>query len=381
MGVFNSVFRYYLLDTPFFPIVYVPQLLMVLVISIHFISFLTQVKIKRTFFIILWMLLLALICGVIYTNTILQVFMGIYILVPLFYGFVMYSFFERILSDKHFYTVILIIGIIGVLVNIVYVFPWEGFHYEVYGKEIEGNRLWTTLGKRRLSGLGRSSFETAGYVLFLAIIYVLKKSKITVVWILVGAAIYFTDTKGIILTYLIISLLIVFWEHISLGSKKIGLIVILLINFVLPLLSWTFSIDDIASVNFLRSFEMRLQDVWPDAYKLILESGNLITGRGIGGIGVPQNIFESEKSNPADNLFVYLVAIFGLGAFIIYAFLMRGIYKKQITNIPVDKLFYILSIYVFVYGITTNIIELPVMSICLGLVFRYWMDNKNYEAK
>ncbi|WP_298542616.1 hypothetical protein [uncultured Aquimarina sp.] len=381
LGIFNSVFRYYLLDSPFFPIVYISQLLMVVVVCIHFVSFLNQVKVKRNFLALSIMLLLALIIGVIYTNTILQVFMGVYILTPLFYGFVMYPFFERILSYKHFYKIILIIGIAGVLLNLVFIFPWEGFNYEVYGKTIEGNRFWTSLGTRRLSGLGRSSYETAAYVLFLAIIYMLKKSKIQIIWILAGIAIYFTDTKGILMTYGIISLLVLLWNYISDSTKKTMLIAILFVNLALPLISWSFSIDDITSSNFLRSFEMRIERTWPEAYKLISESGNFITGRGIGGIGVPQNIFEPELSHPADNLFVYLIAIFGIGAFIVYAFLVRGVYNKQIRNTEVEKLFYILSVYVFAYGITTNVIELPVMSICLGLVFRYWMDNENYEIE
>ncbi|SEK77316.1 hypothetical protein SAMN04487910_1082 [Aquimarina amphilecti] len=381
LGIFNSVFRYYLLNTPFFPIVYISQLLMLIVVGIHFISFLNQVKVKRIFLVLAIMIFLALFVGVIYTKTILQVFMGVYILIPLFYGFVMYPFFERILNNKEFYTIILIIGILGVLLNVAFIFPWEGFKYEVYGKTIEGNRFWTSLGTRRLSGLGRSSFETAGYILFLGIMYILRNFKINLIWILAGIAIYFTDTKGILIAYVIISLLVVLWNYISDSSKKIALITILCINLALPLLSWSFSIDDITSVKFLRSFEMRLEGTWPEAYRLISESGNLLTGRGIGGIGVPQNIFEPELSHPGDNLFVYLIAIFGIGAFVIYGFLVRGVYNKEVTKTEIYKLFYILSMYVFGYGVTTNVIELPVMSICLGLVFRYWVDDKNYEIK
>ncbi|MBQ4801399.1 hypothetical protein J8L88_00950 [Aquimarina sp. MMG015] len=380
-GIFNSVFRYYLFNTPFFPIVYISQLLMIIVVSIHFISFLNQIKVKRNFLILAIMIVLALCIGVIYTKTVLQVFMGVYILIPLLYGFVMYPFFERILSYRHFYKIILIIGILGVLFNLILIFPWEGFKYEVYGKTIEGNRFWTASGVRRLSGLGRSSFETAGYMLFLGIMYILKNFKINLVWILAGVAIYFTDTKGILIAYVLISLLVLLWNHISDSSKKIGLLTILFINLALPILSWSFSIEDITSVKFLRSFEMRLEGTWPEAYRLISESGNLFTGRGIGGIGVPQNIFEPELSHPGDNLFVYLIAIFGIGAFIIYGFLVRGVYNKEVTKTEVYKLFYILSIYVFGYGVTTNVIELPVMSICLGLVFRYWVDDKKYEIK
>lgn len=379
LGIFNSVFRFYLLDTPFSPIVYIAQLLMLIVVGIHFIYFLNQINVKRIFLLLAIMIFLAFLVGIIYTNTLLQVFMGIYILIPLFYGFVMYPFFERILNNKNFYTIILIIGIVGVLLNVVFIFPWEGFKYEVYGKTIEGNRFWTSLGTRRLSGLGRSSFETAGYILFLGIMYILKNFRINLVWILAGIAIYFTDTKGILIAYILISLLVLLWNYISDYSKKIGLITILCINLALPLLAWSFSIDDITSIKFLRSFEMRLEGTWPEAYKLISESGNILTGRGIGGIGVPQNFFEPELSHPGDNLFVYLIAIFGIGAFVIYGFLVKGVYNKEVTKTEAYKLFYILSIYVFGYGVTTNVIELPVMSICLGLVFRYWVDDKNYE--
>jgi len=379
-GIFNSVFRYYLLDTFLFPIVYLPVFLMILVVIYHFKVFFKNRKISIIAGLVLVMFFFSFILGFLFANTATQVLMGVYILIPLLYGYTMYSFFERILFYRGLYFFLLIIAILGVLVNVFYVYPWEGFSYEILGKQLQGNRFWTSLGLKRISGLGRSSFETAGYLLFLGIVYLMHKFRIGVVWILTGAAIFFTNSKGIMLTYSIISMLILTWGYWTQAGKKILLCMILLANAGLPLLSWITSVKDISASDHLTSFEMRLQGVWPEAYELISESGSIITGRGLGGIGVPQNLFEPNSYNPADNLFVYLTALFGFSAFLLYLLVFKKVIANNISNSYKDRLFYILTGYVLIFGITTNIIELPIMAICLGLVFRYWTENKEYET-
>lgn len=379
IGVFNSVFRYYLVETSFVYFVYLPQFLMILFILLRLFFFLKKKTIKTINFLLILILFLSLIVGVVYTNTLFQVLMGLYILVPLIYGYLIYSICTDLFVSKKFYKTLLLAAIIGVLLNSFLIFPWEGFSYIVNGQKIEGNRFWTSLGTRRLSGFGRSSFETAAYILFLAILFLIKKFKFGIIWLLAGIAVYYTDTKGILLTFLIISVFIIFWKYIPIVLKNFFLVILLMINVILPISSWFFSVDNLSSYSFLNSFEDRLKRTWPDAYELIIGSGNFFTGRGLGGIGVPQNVFEPEKAHPGDNLFVYLLVIFGVGALLLYSILIFGIFKKKITDIKYDKLFYVLSIYVFVYGNTTNIIELPIMALCLGLVFRYWVENKKYE--
>ena len=375
LGTFNAVFRFYLLDSPFFAVVYLPQLLMLLVVLLQAISFLVQRKIKRKLVLLISLLSLALLTGMIYTKTFFQVAMGIYIIVPIFFGYVVYPKFKSILRFKKYYLVLLVLGITGVIINVYYELPWEGFSYMVNGQEIEGNRFWTSSGTRRLSGFGRSSFETAAYLLFLSLMVVSKKFKIGILWLITGVAIYFTTTKGIFLAYLIISLFFVVWRYVPYLLKKGFLFFVITANIMIPLTSWIFSIDNLSDIKTLRSFEDRLSRSWPDAYTLITESGNLLTGRGLGGIGVPQNIFEPEKALPGDNLFVYLAALFGMGSLILYSYLLFSMLKKVKKDSFTYILFYTLSLYIFVYGVTTNIVELPVMAICLGLVFRYWTEK------
>lgn len=380
-GAFNSVLRYYLVDSPFFFLAYLSQIAMTLVVFRSFYFFLQQNKTKTFTLVLIFGLLLSVVVGTIYTHVFSQVLMGAYILIPLVYGYLIFPYLYQLSAYNHFYYLLLLTCILGVFFNIFYTLPWEGFSYIINGKEFQGNRFWTSLGARRLSGFGRSSFETAGYILFLAIVFVQKKFKVRVIWLLVGISIYYTTTKGLLLAYLLISLSILFWRFIPDILKRLLLVLIIVVNVLLPVFSWVISIEDTTNNKFLRSFEMRLESTWPEAYTLITESGNFITGRGIGGIGVPQNIFEPDKAHPGDNLFVYLLAIFGIGAFILYLILIQGILTKKRTKSKLDKFFYIISIYVFVYGITTNIIELPIMSICLGSVFRYWITNKTYEIE
>lgn len=384
LGIFNSVFRYYLLETPFFSIVYLPQLLMLFIVAWEVFLSIQKNKIKRNSLLLLFALALALLAGMVFTSTLLQVAMGIYVLTPFFFGYLVYNKHSDLLVFKRYYLFLLIAGIIGVAVNTYYVYPWEGFSYLVNGKEIQGNRFWTSSGTRRLSGFGRSSFETAAYLLFLALMIISKKFKIGVLWLLTGGAIFYTNTKGIFLAFIVITILLLPWRFLPYTIKKGGLVFIVLMNIILPFASWIFSIKQLTDVKFLKSFEDRLVRSWPDALSLLSDSGNLLIGRGLGGIGVPQNIFEPEKALPGDNLFVYLTVLFGIGAFIIYIFLILSILTKAKREVYSHPLFYMLSLYVFVYGITTNIIELPIMAICLGLVIRFWTEqgliNKNDKS-
>ena len=60
------------------------------------------------------------------------------------------------------------------------------------------------------------------------------------------------------------------------------------------------------------SFAMRIARTWPEAWAWIAHNDVFPFGVGLGGIGGAQRFYAVNFTNPADNLFIYLYANFGL---------------------------------------------------------------------
>src|SRR5262249_5922156 len=108
------------------------------------------------------------------------------------------------------------------------------------------------------------------------------------------------------------------------------------------------------------------------AFALLTEPGQILWGRGLGGIGVGQNFGEWAKSDAADNLMVYLLVTFGmLGIAYVVAFLFR--FANYTVRGPRDDLVLCCvrgwTALWFGYGLTTNMIEEPMMNLTIGVVF------------
>jgi len=118
---------------------------------------------------------------------------------------------------------------------------------------------------------------------------------------------------------------------------------------------------------------MRLDDTWPEVIAIIRDYGNLALGRGLGGIGQSQVFFENYLYNPADNIFLYLYAQFGLlGGIYLFYFYFKSRSLDSITELYLCLLVFI----IFQYGVTTNIFESPSLCLSVGFVLAHLSNSK-----
>jgi len=269
----------------------------------------------------------------------------------------------------------------GVIINYFKVFPWEGLEYSLGGIDIEAVRSWVDMfGIRRLSGFARASYDAAIQILLLALFLFchLKKnlSKI-LMWLLVAPPILLTTTKGIIITYLLLTLYFMIHRIVpNIGKIYQKLLLILLtIVIILPIVSVIFHTYHNIPL-FLESFFMRISIAWPEDFRLIQEYGNLLLGRGLGGMGTSQQYFEPQKFNAGDNLFVLFYANFGLlGIAYLFYLAIRG----QSLDLKTEQFYYLFLFSFFAFGIVTAGVENGLFCMFLGMFLGY-INNRELRS-
>jgi hypothetical protein len=300
-----------------------------------------------------------------------------------------YVFVENLNKIKRVFLGLYVIAISGMFINYFVEFPWEGFTYTLDMYKIEATRIEevAAFGIKRLAGFNRFAFDAAIQIILLSVFLVVHiKSNLykIIIWAVAGLAILLTTSKGIMLSYLLISILLGLQatdkkiiSYYSLYRKMFLIFIILAI--LLPFLfkfNLSYGIltlpDEINDMLFT-SFTMRLYDIWPELLDLLQQYGNLVLGRGLGGVGQSQIFFENYLYNPADNIFLYLYAQFGLlgGIYLFYFY-----FKSRSLNSNNELYLCLLVFIILQYGITTNIFESPSLCLAVGFVLAHLNNSK-----
>lgn len=270
-----------------------------------------------------------------------------------------------------------VISAFGVFLNHFITFKWEGADYETFLGLVKQTRDWTAGGIRRLAGFARSSFDVASVLLVLAVFLVCtSKNRLASVVIYLTAilAITLTTSKGALLALLVFGTVHVAGSWTSrLTLLRSALTVVALTLCIFPLLSILIDISARDLPEGLRfafsSFVERMRWMWPSAIDNLTEQGSLLTGRGLGGIGVAQRFGEFEISNAADNFFVYLLVTFGIwgAVYFFYIFLGAMFWRSQSQERHDEYVVISLLLALMVYGLTANLLEQPILAMVLGL--------------
>jgi hypothetical protein len=327
----------------------------------------------------------------------MQVLYGVKVWLPLLLGYLLTS--STATSALHkpaLWSGIWLLLVAGVIINYFVKYPWSGMVMTVGDIEITANREWDTGGISRLSGFSRTSYDAAIFVLFLAfyLCVVLRSVFVRIViWLVSGAVIALTTTKGAITTYIIATpgLPFVLASRPGQGesSSVVRTLSILQIavpaaaGLLAPVILSQIQFFDLSpnSVEFLlfASFLDRVLNTWPDAFRL-LESWQHFTGRGLGGIGVAQGYFEPKLFNPADNMFVYFYVTAGIFGAISYVALAATVWRLDLSTIG-GRLCFCTLLIAFVYGVTTNVIESAPSLIAIGAVVAYVLQTPRRRTR
>jgi hypothetical protein len=338
---FEAPLRYYLaeLDIPW--VIYFRDILLVLLGLWLIIKNCLLYDYNKLIFYFICILSLHSIIGLIYLPDFYMVLFGWKIFLPFLIGLgSYYVFVEKLNQMKFVFMGLFVITVAGIFINYFVEFPWEGFTYSLDIFKIEGTRLEEFgFGIKRLAGFNRFAFDAAIQIILISIFLVVHEHNNVlkiIFWAVAGLAILLTTVKGIILSYLLISILLLvqvvdkkILEHYKI-YRKLSLIFIVLAVLLPFIFLLNISFIDIRLPEGLRdmlftSFSMRLYDIWPEVLEIIWDYGNPFWGRGLGGIGQGQVFFENHLFNSADNIFLYLYAQFGvLGALYLFYFYYKS---------------------------------------------------------
>ncbi len=388
--IFGGVIKFYSVSSSLLFLSFIPTLFAGVVLAMYFGTHLMvmRIHVKMGLFILIFILnaLYALAIG----RQPMAVGFALYIWLPFFIGLLITTFKLEHVFRK--YVVLWwLIATLGVLLNSQIKFPWIGENYQVFGQTVQASREWWAGSVDRLAGFSRASYAAANEIaLFCMVILAMRINiiKKIIVWTISFIAVYLTTTKTTLLIMVIAPILIGTINFFQIKSStndipnkqtvRLASVIITCLTAIMVLLP-IFSLTTRSSIgssktigffSFSSLFE-RMYRMWPDAWDLIFYDGNPITmmfGRGLGGIGTPQNFFEVLKQNSADNLFVYLYVTFGIASVFFIRHIILNIKKWADAGNTAFLTYFALTVSIVTLGMMVNVVENATTSLVLGML-------------
>ena len=381
--------RMYLSLAGLLPLIYVPNLLLLLAIFWQLVADARERGLTETMLIALVILCYALGVALQFVAPV-QAAMGFYVLLPFLYGIAC----GRVLLE-HWHVVgrilplFWLLVVAGVFANLAVEYPWEGFSYRLGGLEVEGSRQWYAVGGgKRLAGFARASFDAAVQIQVVGILLALQMRSTmlrVLIWLLTIAAVLPTNSKGVLLAVAVVTPVLLLRRTLPEMLLRPMPALFGAIGVALPVATLLFVFDsplrDPTLANATHSLYDRLNYMWPDAWALLGEQGHWLLGRGIGGIGTAQTYFEPALFNAGDNLFMYWFVIFGWAALPGFVLLLLRSLRVRPHKTVADLQFYCLLLATLVYGVMTNIVENAVSALICGMLVRWLIAQRRTTAE
>ena len=372
--VLGGALRYGAVMVGLAPLVYLPKVWLVAALVGTLLEGAIRMRISAPYLGVLVLMAVGVLQGYATLGNKMQVVFGLWVLAPFLSGVVALPALIKVWPWIVRYVFALwILAIVGVLVNVFYRWPWTGFEYTFGNVVIEGSRAWSFLGIVRLAGFSRVSSAVADQILVMtAVLLLLGRGRWRVfVWVLAGLTLLPTTSKTSIGVYAILTL---FWLAKSrvpqILWQQLPLVLMTLV-FAVPFSSLVIDYDLTSILKgpvrrlLLTSFGARLELAWPDALQMVVEHGDAVLGRGIGGIGAAQHYFEPTLYTPSDNLVVHIYALLGVLGLLLVAFYAFGLGLLKLRD-RTSVLVFSLGVGVILSGITKNVMESSILGFAFG---------------
>jgi hypothetical protein len=337
--------------------------------------------------VLLFCLVAALMCVSLYSElNLVQTLFGVKVWLPVLVGFLLSE--ADILPNldwRKSWWLVWFTLCSGVFLNHFIDYPWQGLNVDVGDASISANREWAAGGIPRLSGFSRTSYDAAAIILILFIYLVCVQRQLAARLLLIvasGAAIAFTTSKGAAAAFLAtaVALPLVHYAGSPKSAAKFvlcgGLIFVAVLGLAVPIMSEQIQFPrlQVGTPEFwlFSSFVDRAWVTWPRSFLLLTQQWQWLTGRGVGGIGAAQNLFEPSVYTPGDNFFLYLYVTAGVPGIALYAYLALSVLKLSFNQVS-QRIVYVLALAMFAYGLTVNLVESAVFALSLGAVVAFLM--------
>jgi len=383
LTIFDSPSKFVLGISALGSLYYIKDLILVTVIFTYSIKVFIETKLYDITLIYIVLIVFFSTVAMLFLGSFMQIAFGIRILLPILFGLLIApTVLGNINRYLFYFKIFLGILIFGIFLNYFFRFPWEFFDYSVGSITIDVSKEWTAQGIRRLGGFSKSSVSASMYLLlFWVFLLVFEKNAkhIYLFTFLVGVAIILTTTKSSILCYMIILTIHLFYRVIKNKNfikavPMLALFIVILLptagSYIIPQ-----SLFQTSETYRLGSFEERIYNSWPRAFTFVEDEGSVLTGRGVGGIGSAQSFFEPRNYMAGDNIFVFLYFYFGIIS-IPMLFLMPIMILEKDLYVSYYYYSYLIILFLYLVGITTSVLENPLVNIFIGLVLYQLHENK-----
>ena len=379
MTVLAGPLRMYLSLAGLAPLIYLPNLLLLLAIGWQLLAESCEQEFTPMKLVAMVIPCFALMVSLQFTSAV-QAATGMYVLLPFWFGLACGPvLLDRWRAVGRIVPLLWLVVVTGVLANQALEYPWEGFGYNLGELDVEGSRRWYAQGGvKRLAGFARASFDAAVQVQIAGILLVLQTRGWflrLLVWALTFAAIIPTNSKGILLVAVVLTPIVLLRRVLPESPLRVLPTFFGSIGLSLPLSTLLFTFNsplrDPALANATYSLYDRLNDMWPAAWDLLREQGQLLMGRGFGGIGTAQTYFEPELFNAGDNLFMYWFVVFGWLALPGFLLVLARSLRLRPHRDAAEMRIYCLLLAILVYGTMANIVENALSALVCGLVVRW----------
>ena len=318
-----------------------------------------------------------------------QVLFGLKVWLSFVVGFLLVdSGAIRALHQPRWWAALWCLLCFGIVLNHFKRMPWAGMSAQIGGATIEVNRDWNTWGIQRASGFSRSSFDGA-ILLMLLHVYLTSFTRSARLrgCLVLGStlAIGLTTTKGALgALFCTFPFLIFFSPRAGLMGLVRWPALLLLASFALvgllaPALSTQFSAPSFTPRSpeaiLFASLADRGWTTWPSAFAL-MDSWQVVFGRGLGAIGAAQNQFEQALFCPADNLFVYLFVTGGLIGAALYLAMPLLALRLSFAN-AIHRALFLLLVLLYSYGMTASIIDNSPLALACGVALAALLPGAN----
>lgn len=274
-----------------------------------------------------------------------------------------------------------LVTLVAVFLDKYYVeYPWTGLETQIGDISVEISRDWMVSGAdKRAAGLMRSSINAAIIIPFLALILIFNiESALPRLGIIffTNLMLYWTTQKASIMAFFVISVILILTYRRPILTLKFAISSALLLMILVPIVLPQFDMPNADGVFSLGSFYMRIEEVWPEAWNWILRHQIPPFGVGLGGIGGAQRFYDIRSFNPADNMFIFLYAYFGIFSFLYMGWLWIACMRVKSRVTPDMAMAMCMILFIFFYGIALTMIEDQMASLFLGAAAA-WIAKNN----
>ena len=130
------------------------------------------------------------------------------------------------------------------------------------------------------------------------------------------------------------------------------------------------------------SMVMRIREVWPDLTERFHGAIDFALGLGLGNVGVPQKLFNPLHYNPADNMPLYALAVFGsISLLFHFALAARIVRSFGYARIEAESLFLAMAGLVYSVGLVMNGFESVPLGLAIGFTIGLGLRSQSGDRE